>query len=187
MAVVNVTGIDASLTCTGVAVAAGGDVLELRRVRTPTGPQTLVAQRARVRRVLTQVLEVAPSSGLYVVESPSLQSKFGLRIERIGLFWMLVDQLLARGPVVTVTPKGRAKYASGNGNAKKPEVLAAMRERFPGLQIPDDNVADALALVGMGARHLGEPIDGVLGKQYTEPMVKVTWPTKEEWAKWQFS
>lgn len=104
-----------------------------------------------------------------------MRSKFGQPHERAGLFWFLVDQLLARGEVVVVTPKGRAKYATGNGNSDKTAVKAAMRAGFPGVQIPDDNVADSMALALMGIRHLGAPLDVVTPKQL-EAMGAVSWP-----------
>lgn len=37
------------------------------------------------------------------------------------------------------------KFATGSGKAKKPEVIAAMRKRYPMIEIIDDNHADALA------------------------------------------
>lgn len=38
------------------------------------------------------------------------------------------------------------KELAGKGNAKKPEMVAAARERYPELDITDDNVADALGV-----------------------------------------
>lgn len=103
----------------------------------------------------------------------------GSVIERAWLWGFLVDQLVPRGHVVQVRTKTRAKYASGSGNADKKTVLAAVRESFPGVHVPDDNVADALALAAMGARWGGAPIDGALMKSQTDAMSAVVWPTRE--------
>ena len=39
------------------------------------------------------------------------------------------------------------KHATGRGNARKPEMVAAARARWPELRIVDDNAADALWLL----------------------------------------
>lgn len=39
------------------------------------------------------------------------------------------------------------KFATGRGNAKKPEMVAAAKAKWPAMRIPDDNAADALFLV----------------------------------------
>ena len=46
------------------------------------------------------------------------------------------------------------KAATGNGRAKKPEVIAAMAERF-GIELKDDNEADALAVAVTHVRTVG--------------------------------
>lgn len=39
------------------------------------------------------------------------------------------------------------KFWAGKGNAKKPDMVAATRERCPGVDLTDDNEADALAIL----------------------------------------
>jgi Holliday junction resolvasome RuvABC endonuclease subunit len=173
-----VVGIDPSLTATGISVITETDI---RTARAGTGSIDSTAVRLvrkRIRTTLALIMQNIPVvADLFVIESPSMRSQYGLHNQRVGLYWMLVDQLLARGEVVEVTSKGRAKYATGNGNADKKAVKTAMRAAFPGVQIPDDNVADSLALALMGSRHLGYPLDGALPKKHLEAMANPAWPT----------
>lgn len=50
----------------------------------------------------------------------------------------------------SVSPKSLKKWATGNGNAKKPAMIAASRERCPGVEIKDDNQSDAVLLALWG-------------------------------------
>ena len=54
--------------------------------------------------------------------------------------WCEVNKIPYQGiPVGTIK-----KYATGKGNAKKPEMIAAAQARWPNQRILDDNQADAL-------------------------------------------
>lgn len=174
----NIVGVDQSLTCTGLArLTPSGDIITSRVITRPA--TSLVETRDRIRYVVGQVLKFVGPETFAVLEAPIIpQHNGGQVLERAWLFGMLVDQLLVRGAVVQVRVKTRAMYATGNGNAEKAEVLAAMRATHPGVDIPDDNVADALALLGMGARHRGVPIDGPLEKKQERAMTAVVWPDK---------
>lgn len=170
-------GIDPSLTCTGVALinTATGDVTT-RRVRTAPAGKTLRARRARLREAISGILAPIPAQvGVTVIETPSHRQQFGAQNERSALFWWLVDQLCARGPVVEVSPSQRAKLATGKGNAKKPEVIAAMRAVHPTVHVPDDNIADALALATAGAHWLGAAQPFNAGQHAA--FAAVHWPT----------
>lgn len=150
-------GIDPSLACTGVALidTQSGDVVT-RRVKTAAGGKSLRARRSRLREAVAGILAPIPSRVVVtVIEVPAFGRQFGALGERTALYWWLVDQMFARGPVVEVSPSQRAKLATGSGAAKKPDVVTAMRALFPDAWIPDDNVADALALARAGAVHAG--------------------------------
>lgn len=150
-------GIDPSLTCTGIALidTTNGHVVT-RRFKTQPSGTSLKARRTRLRDAVAGILAPVPARVVVsVIEVPAFGRQFGALGERTALYWWLVDQLFARGPVVEVSPSQRAKLATGNGAAKKPDVVAAMRAMFPDVWIPDDNVADALALARAGAVHAG--------------------------------
>ena len=174
-----VVGIDPSLTCTGVAVAGDDGVIATGRARTqPPTVTTVRSRRRRIRMALSQTLLLVPQRiDLVVIEAPSPRSQLGQHNERVGLYWLLVDQLLSRSDVVEVLPPTRALYATGNGRADKALVKGSMRAAFPHGPVPDDNVADALALALMGLRHLGSPLDGELTKDHLRAMGTPSWPT----------
>ena len=171
-----VTGLDLSLTATGITVIDGSDITT-SRARTDSCDDDVRMVRKRIRTAHHLIMQRLPESGLFVIEGPSYNSKFGKPHERAGLWWMVVDSVLTRGEVAVVPPQSRAMYATGSGAANKAAVRAAMRAAFPGVQIPDDNVADSLALALMGSRHLGHLLDGALPKKHLEAMSKVLWPT----------
>jgi crossover junction endodeoxyribonuclease RuvC len=176
-----VLGVDPSLTCTGVATVGSLGVVAPHRFPTK-GDGTLVDVRERIRYIVGCVLRFAPERPLLtVIEAPVIPHGHGSGqiLERAWLFGMLVDQLILRGPVVQVRPSTRAKYGAGSGNAKKAEVLAAVREAFPNVAVRDDNEADAIVLAAMGARHLLMPFDGVASKKQIEAMTAVAWPKTE--------
>jgi Holliday junction resolvasome RuvABC endonuclease subunit len=170
-------GLDPSLTCTGVAIANGGEVLT-RRVVSPNLGKSLLARRNRIRRAVEGILAPIPARvDVTVIEVPHSRQQFGAQNERIALYWILVDQLLARGPVVEVAPSQRAKLATGSGRATKDDVVAVTRAAFPEAQIPDDNVGDAVALMWAGARWAGAETPTYLPGQ-EEAFSRLAWPTR---------
>lgn len=170
-------GVDPSLTCTGVAIADGGGVIT-RRVMSPNLGTTLLARRNRIRRAVDGILAPIPARvDVTVIEVPHSRQQFGAQNERIALYWFLVDQLLARGPVIEVAPSQRAKLATGSGRATKNEVVAATRAAYPEAQIPDDNVADAVGLMWAGSRWAGDETPTYLPGQ-EEAFARLAWPIR---------
>lgn len=49
-------------------------------------------------------------------------------------------------PIHTFTPSHLKKWLTGNGNAKKPQMIAAVNLQY-GLMVTDDNIADAIAVM----------------------------------------
>lgn len=170
-------GLDPSLTCSGVAIANGTEVTT-RRVMAPNQGKSLLARRNRIRFALDGILTPIPHRvDVTVIEVPHSKQQFGAQNERIALYWFLVDQLAARGPVVEVAPSQRAKLATGNGRATKGDVVAVTRAAFPEAQIPDDNVGDAIALMWAGARWVGAEMPTYLPGQ-EEAFERLAWPTR---------
>jgi len=180
-------GFDTSLTISGCARVdlAAGESGSLEAVRWETwrarasAPEvaSVAASRRRIRLMLSEILSLVPVRfDLAVVEAASMGGKLqaSLKDERAALRWMLIDQLLARGPVALVSPKTRALLGSGNGNAGKAEVLAAVRARVPGALVPDDNVADAVALAEAGVFALGGRVE--YSAKQVSAHAKVAWP-----------
>ena len=187
-----VLGVDPSVKATGVAMMdlePFQDGARLLNVQTWRGlwngaapaAGDVAGERRRIRFQLREALAFVPDRvDLTVIEGPAIHARFPAKgDERAGLRWLLIDQLLARGPVAIVDPRTRALLATGSGAAKKAAVTAAMRTRFPGVRVPDDNVADAMALAEAGAVQMGFRSPYTSEKQVSAH-VKVAWPIEGE-------
>lgn len=140
---------------------------------------TLASRRRRVRTVLAGILDIVPARvSLSVIEAPSYGSQHGSASEREWLRGMLVDQLLARGPVAEIAPTTRALLATGNGRADKKQVLEAVRASHPLASVSSHDVADAVTLAAAGAHQLG------YGAPYSAKQEaahsRVAWPINRE-------
>ena len=168
-----ILALDLSLTATGVALPTG----DAERLSAPYGPgeplERLTWLRDQVmRRVLAGV-------DLVVLEGFSYGSK-GSTIDQIyGLGWLVRVALHDHGVVyVTVPPSSLKKYATGSGNAKKPDMRMELFKRM-GVDEKDDNKVDALWLQAMaldayGHRVLPMPVS------HREALSKVDWPSLPE-------
>lgn len=189
-------GIDPSLTSTAVALAAGGELVDILNVKTrgKKGDTSLDHQRRidhidrtfvdwlyRIDELLDEdvdwtCIEVA------VLEAPSYGSTFGSQHERAGLWWALHQRLYNLGiPIALAAPMTRAKYITGSGASKKAEVVAHAQhslQRDSGVRIVNDDMADAAGLAAMGARRLGHPIELIeLSEPNLKAMESVRWPS----------
>ena len=167
-----VLGLDLSLASTGLAVVADGAVSDVRLVTSPGKQKPPLAFTARRLEFMAREIEYwirAEPSDLAVIESPSFGSKGGSGHERGALWWEVVRVLVEEElPIAMVAPSTRAKYGTGNGRSDKKEVVAAVRERYPGVEWPAkgkcDDIADAVLLAAMGSRLLGYPIEELPAK-----------------------
>jgi len=179
-----VVGLDLSLASTGIATVEVGPVsgwtAKVERITSAGHNTDSLAQRCwRLRGVRHEVRERCEQADLILVEGPSYGSKGGHQHDRSGLWWLVVDWLIADGgrrPVVEITPSQRMKYATGKGQIAKDAVLAAVVRRYPTVDVTGNDEADALVLAAMGARHLGEPIDDPMPKTHLAAMEAVAWP-----------
>lgn len=168
-----VLGIDPSLTGTGLALLNDrGRIIDHRTVTTKPirGCDRLTVIEAAVRN-WARILE---PGDVVVIESPSYGSRTGNQHELAGLWWILrraindrKNMLGGRLTIYTVAPKARAKYATGNGNADKAAVMAAVHRAYPQVDKSwDDNACDALVLAHMGLVRSGystlNPLGGIL-------------------------
>lgn len=179
---VRVIGLDLSLTSTGMAFIDYGLLAGVDRIKT-TGKKgdDLAARQKRLNGIQQEVFEAVNNyePHLVVVEAPSYGSQHGAQHDRSGLWWLVVDMLHEMDlHVATVSPNGRAKYGTGKGNAGKDEVLSQVVRRYSSAEVDirDNNEADAVILAAMGARRLGEPIDGDLPKTHLAAMDGAAWP-----------
>lgn len=177
-----VLALDLSLTSTGYAVSGDGHITRTGTL-TSSGHKgdSLVTRWERLNALGAGVmgLYAGHAPDLVVVEAPSFGSKTGAQHDRSGLWWLIVNRLLAEGPVAQVPPSSRAKYATGKGNASKDAVLTAVVRRYQHLveaDIDSNDVADAIALAAMGSRHLGEAVEPSLPATHLDAMAGAEWP-----------
>jgi crossover junction endodeoxyribonuclease RuvC len=169
-----VVGLDLALIRTGVAVVNIGQ-----------GPTTCtcfhfdstpVRGHERLQKIQTAVWEETEQADLVVMEGLAYAAPDSRRA-LAGAWWLVQHMLWAEGkPVAVVPPATLKQYATGRGNAKKPEVMAAVNsEAFPYFRTRDDNAADAAVLAAMGARAKGQPVDRVPVAQQAA-LLKSEWP-----------
>lgn len=159
-----VTGVDLSLTGTGLARVVGpvfgAGLVRVETVRSNPSGKSVEARAARLGGIVSKVDEFMLPGSLVVIEAPAFSRQAGARHERSGLWWMVAAAAIAKGcRVVEVSPRSRSLYAAGSGAAGKERVLAAMRAEWLGVDLANDNEADALALAALGMRLVGFPVD----------------------------
>lgn len=163
-----VVGIDPSLTATGVAHWSG-------ELATYT-PRKGLTGVTRIRDIRAQLYTCTQSADLVVIEGPAYSRQLGAgHHEAAGLWWALVDLVHTRGiPHAVVPPTTLKRYATGKGNATKPDMRVAWLQRT-GEDVRDDNRVDAAFLRSMGLDHLGRAEFGV-PKAWRTALDKVDWP-----------
>lgn len=158
-----VAGVDASLLSTGVAIIDPSvGVIETRNIKGPSLPKGsgVEDRRDRIDAMHARVMLAIEDVDVVAIEGLSFGSVGNVRDQLAGLWWSLVLSLKACGvDVVVVSPQQRAKYATGSGAADKHDVLSAVRAEYPDADVPNHDVADAVALAAWGARSVGEPVD----------------------------
>lgn len=185
-----VSGVDPSLTSTGLAVVTATDdhggnttVFVPGTVRLTTGvvksdvvraanDHPAVYETNRVADIVEQVCRSVYGSELVLVESPALGSRTGKPAERAHLYFALLAAFTVRRIVFdTRTPAQLKKQITGNGRADKQQVLDAVRAAWgehgwvDGPAAGRFDRADAGALAWMAAVHCGYRIPADSDKQ----------------------
>lgn len=167
-----IVGVDLSLRATGVATSTFAITICSDGEHDATYQQ----RDQRLSYIRRNVLQSTAAADLVVIEGPSYGSTGGSAFDRAGLFWLVYRGLAHRDiPVVVVSPKTRAKYATGNGNADKDAVLVAAVRRFPNVGVTGNNAADALILAAMGYDHYGSPL-APMPATHRAALNAVDWP-----------
>lgn len=154
-----VVGYDLSVTSTGLSDGYRTDVIQ-------TGPdEPMEARFDRLLRGCVSFALTGGGTGLAVIEGPSYGSQGqgrevldALRIALRHRLWRLDI------PYAMVPPTTLKLWTSGNGRATKPEMVAAVADRFghdlTGIKVKDGryDLADATALAAMGLARVGRPM-----------------------------
>lgn len=178
--VLNVIGIDLSLTSTGIASSQGW----VKRVQSKGHKGATLTER--FERLIDLTFEItepvmhAQPVDLVVIEAPAFSRVGGSNHDRSGLWWMVMRRFYRSTaiPVVEVPPSCRAKYATGKGNAGKDAVLAETVRRYPDFDINGNDVADAVVLMAMGCAAFGRPLVD-LPKTHMAALAAVAWPADQ--------
>ena len=143
-------GLDLSLTSTGVSI--NGETFSIKpKTR---GIERLVEISDRIVNFAVNASPIA-----VVIEGYSFGSKFS-RAHSLGELGGVVKVALHKSgfSIIEIPPKCRAKFATGNGNASKTDVLNSLKTQFP-MRFYDgygDDECDAWVLEQMAYAKLNE-------------------------------
>lgn len=171
-----ILALDLSLTATGWAITRG-DLVSSYGVATPTNGLRGVERLQKWQEWLDlrSPDDDSPGYDLVVLEGYSMGSR-GRAVFNIGE-WGGVARLTiyqAGIPFVEVPPSTLKKFATGRGNAPKPDLRMELYKRS-GLDVADDNAVDALWLLAAARERYGEPL-WPMPKANVEALGKVDWP-----------
>ncbi|WP_282775798.1 crossover junction endodeoxyribonuclease RuvC [Nocardia sp. CC201C] len=174
-----VVGIDHALGRTGIAIIRDDHDPDLRAV-TSTGKST-DTHSARARRMISmrnQIMrEIPRDADLIVIEGLSFGHNQPGQDRIHHLWWLIVTACDRIGlPLASIPPTTMKKWATDNGQAKKPDVLAAISGMWPGVRLPNNDLADALGCATAGAQHLGMPVRYLVQERHTLALSKLVWP-----------
>jgi len=161
-----VVGLDLSLTATGIARWDG--MTETIKTRTDDGDHRLTVIRNHIRDLANN-----PPADLAVIEDlPKHAHGAGITGMVQGAARVALADLGV--PYVLVIPSVLKQYATGKGNATKPDMRMRLYQRAT-LDLRDDNQVDAWWLRAMALDHYGEPVVQV-PQSHRAALAKVTWP-----------
>lgn len=180
---IRVTGVDVSLTSTGIARAdiepadphavVRGSWTGAVRTTPPEDEHPVMPLRwRRVSAATRRIDDELGSPDLLVIEGPATYAGNAGALDLVGVWWLVLDRYCARRyvedgrlpDVLVVAPSKLKKYVTGHGHADKPAMVVAVRRHYgDAFDLPRDaavsDVADAIGLLAMGARFLRVPID----------------------------
>jgi len=181
---VKILGIDPSLTATGIAIVSKEP--QSRPVWEDTWAiNPPMKGHERLEYIANKVLGAVRKlndGDIIVMEGPSFGSGGAKSHELAGGWWIvkhaiwdyLMEDDLKIKAFYVIPPRSRAKYATGNGNAKKHAVIESVVAQT-GMYITDHNIADAIVLATMGARLGGAAVDKLAADELHKaaPLVNV--------------
>lgn len=144
-----IVGVDPSLTATGLAyISDHGDVSSCTIKSKPAKGACgrLARYRGLVERISAWVSSVIPKA--VFIEGYSYGSK-GSSVYQLAEFGGILRERLERNwPIYEIPPGTLKKFVTGSGNAKKEDMMKAMRQLNPN----NHNEADALGLAALGVK-----------------------------------
>lgn len=182
-----ITGLDLSLTATGIARLAIADeehhrddwILEAVTVTSTGHRSDTYAQRAeRLEQLKATIVREATDTDLVVIEGPSYGSAGSGTWDRAGLWWLVVGWLTGTVPVAIVPPTTLKTFAAGKGTASKEAMAVALYKRTLE-ECGNDNEVDAAWLAFAGAQWAGRGVVD-LPEAQGKALEKAQWPDTAE-------
>lgn len=158
-----VVGLDLSLTSSGLArITWGLGTTVTETWHRGVGGLTTITDPAERCRVLhglkTDIVDWVAPCDLVVVEKLVPNPASRSTNERAALWYLVVSALVGRSVrVVELHPSTLKVYATGRGDAKKPDMRAAARTAWPDVVTSCSDEDDALWLAGVGVHLLDGP------------------------------
>jgi Holliday junction resolvasome RuvABC endonuclease subunit len=172
---VKILGIDPSLTGTGLALVERAGPGDFAWTHLSVAKNNLSGHH-RLDYIVDTVMSLVSTlqhGDVVVMEGPSFNSGGAKSHELAGGWWLIkhamwqwMEETGTELAVYIVPPRSRAKYATGNGNAKKDAVLNSVNEWYHDINVTDHNIADAIVLATMGARVEKSYIDDVPPEEF---------------------
>lgn len=155
-------GPDATTAAVSIQARAGADA-----------PARRLHELARALEL--EIVRYPPRPELVVLEGYSMGSPGRLSLIRLGEIGGVIRcRLFELGiPYVEVSPSSLKRFATGKGNAKKPEMIARALE-LSGLEMNDDE-ADAWHLRRIGRTAYG--LEKTTADHELEVIASIDWPT----------
>lgn len=159
-----VIGLDLSLQATGCALVDGS---------TTTLRTSPARGDRRLLDIAATIQHIAAAVDLAVIEDLPTHARAA---GAVGMVHGVVRALLLemRVPYALVPPATLKAYATGKGNATKPDLRMALYQRAA-LDLRDDDQVDAWWLRAAGLDRLGAPVVTLPAAQRAR-LDKVTWP-----------
>lgn len=158
-----VMGLDPSLTSTGIVLLNDGQI-EIART---TKNQPDIGTVARVLAIVKEIEKIINHPNippdLVVIEGFSFGSTGRSLFDTAYLGWRIRESLESfrerdNIPWIEVSPAQLKQFATGKGNAPKEVVLQQVYKRW-GVELRDNNQADAFTLAKIGEAYLRYPQD----------------------------
>lgn len=184
MTALRLVALDLSLTATGAAwthdhhgqARVGCHTIQTGRTRHGTTD----IDHKRLHTILTDVAaRVLCKPHLVVIEwQPLYDGKGDIPLRTAELHGVVKHWLYSKGiRYMDVRPPELKIWATGNGNADKTEVKAAVIATYGRLcHVRDHNAADALALLSMACQAYGRPLARVTAQKQTRALAGIRWP-----------
>lgn len=175
-----ILGVDPSITSTGLAIIDGTKPV-WRYHWGVEGHNTdgTVVRNNHIYAVIKHMRDVLGGQQFDVaaIEGRAHGARYGNPGEREALRQGIVAILrMRKTPMAFINPKTRALWATGDGNADKKAILAAVKSWWPGRHITDHNEADAFVLALMFAMKLGEPMPFEVTQRHRGGIEIGEWP-----------